>query len=162
MLKDVRQLGCVLQDTEPPESLSIHGRARKSWDQFDKYDSQKLRSVMQTSEKTKVRRTEKFKSKVPHQHSPYAMKFEDGSQEEIERQERCARGDVWRVAKHILKRKETYKATFFSPTHSNPPFDQTINGTSADFILWRDYPLRRSTKSVLRFICRSTLSYKST
>ena len=33
-------------------------RAQKSWDQFDECDSQKLRSVMQTSEKTKVRRSE--------------------------------------------------------------------------------------------------------
>ena len=35
---------------------------KKSWDQFDEYDSQKLRSVTQTSEKTKVRRSERFKS----------------------------------------------------------------------------------------------------
>ena len=35
----------------------------KSWDQFDECVSQKLRSVMRTSEKTKVRRSEKFKSK---------------------------------------------------------------------------------------------------
>ena len=31
------------------------------------------------------------------------MKFEARSQEEIERQERCARGDAWRLAKNILK-----------------------------------------------------------
>ena len=29
----------------------FYGRAQKSWDQFDEYDSQELRSVMQTSEK---------------------------------------------------------------------------------------------------------------
>ena len=58
----------------------------------------------------------KFKSKVPHQRSPYAFKFEDRSQEETERQERCARGDAWRWAKNILKLKEEDKATFFSPT----------------------------------------------
>ena len=44
------------------------------------------------------------------------MKFEDRSQEEIERQERCARGDAWRMAQNILELKETDKATFFSPT----------------------------------------------
>ena len=42
------------------------------------------------------------------------MKSEDRSQEEIERQERCARGDAWRLAKNILKLKETGKVTFFS------------------------------------------------
>ena len=36
---------------------------KKSWDQFDEYDSQGLHCVMQTSEKAKVRRSEKFKSK---------------------------------------------------------------------------------------------------
>ena len=54
--------------------------------------------------------------KVPHQRSPYVLNFEDGSQEETERQERCARGDAWRLARNILKLKEKDKATFFSPT----------------------------------------------
>ena len=45
------------------------------------------------------------------------MKFEDRSQEEIERQERCARGDAWRLAKNILKLKERDTATFFSLTN---------------------------------------------
>ena len=55
-------------------------------------------------------------SKVPHQRSTYALKFEDRSSEETERLERCARGDAWILAKNILKLKETDKATFFSPT----------------------------------------------
>ena len=38
------------------------------------------------------------------------MKFEDRSQEETERQERCARVDEW----NIYKLRETDKATFFS------------------------------------------------
>ena len=32
-----------------------------------------------------------------------AMKLEDRSQEETERQERCGREDPWRLAKNILK-----------------------------------------------------------
>ena len=43
------------------------------------------------------------------------MKFEDRSQEETERQERCARGKAWNLAKHTYKLKEKDKATFFSP-----------------------------------------------
>ena len=43
LLKDSRQLGCVFQDTEPPESSSFYGRQRKSWNQFDEWTSQKLR-----------------------------------------------------------------------------------------------------------------------
>ena len=38
------------------------------------------------------------------------------------------------------------------------PFDQTINGTSADFIFWRDPPLRRSNKCVFQFPGRSALA----
>ena len=58
----------------------------------------------------------KSQIKAP-QRSPYGPKFEDPSQEEIDRQERCARGDAWRLAKKILKLKETDKATFFCPTN---------------------------------------------
>ena len=111
VLKDARRLGCVFQDTEPPV-YRFYRRAQKSWDQPDECKSQKLRSVMQTSEKTKCPSLGKIQVKVPHQRSPYALKFEDMSQEETERQERCARGDAWRLAEKILKLKEKDKATF--------------------------------------------------
>ena len=45
----------------------------------------------------------------PHQRNPNAPKFEDRSQEETEWRERCARGAAWRLAKNILKLKETHK-----------------------------------------------------
>ena len=45
------------------------------------------------------------------------MKIEDRSQEETERQERCACGDAWRLAKNICKLIETDNTTFFSPTN---------------------------------------------
>ena len=87
------------------------------WNQFDQYDSQKLRSVTQTSEKTKGPSLLEIQVKAPHHRRPYGMKFEDRSQEEIERQERCTRGDAWRLTKNIYKRKERDKTTFFSPTN---------------------------------------------
>ena len=37
---------------------------------------------------------------------PYAMKFEDRSLGEIARQERCARGDAWELARKIYKLKK--------------------------------------------------------
>ena len=43
------------------------------------------------------------------------MKFEDRSQEETERQPRCARSKAWDLAKNIFKLKEKDKATFYSP-----------------------------------------------
>ena len=45
------------------------------------------------------------------------MKFEDRPQDETERQERCARGDAWSLAKNMYKLKETDKTSFFSPTN---------------------------------------------
>ena len=45
----------------------------------------------------------KIKSKFIISAVPTLLKFEDRSQEEIERQEPCARGDAWRLAKNIYK-----------------------------------------------------------
>ena len=47
-----------------------------------------------------------------------APEIEDRSQEETERQERCAREAAWRLAKSILKFKEKDKAAFFSPSEN--------------------------------------------
>ena len=58
IVKSVRQLSCVPQDTEPPDSTTILLRAEECWNQFDEYDSQGLHCVKQTSEKKKVRRSE--------------------------------------------------------------------------------------------------------
>ena len=52
---------------------------------------------------------------VPHQRSPYAMKFEDRSHEETGRQQRCARSKAWNLAKNIFKVKEKDKAAFHFP-----------------------------------------------
>ena len=46
----------------------------------------------------------------PHQRNTNAPKFEDRSQEETERQERCA------LAKNFLELKEKNKTAFFSPS----------------------------------------------
>ena len=110
MLKDARQLGFVFQDTEPLVSLSILRKSTKVLGPI-----RRVRFTRATQRLANIRENKGpslGKAKVPHQRSPYAMKFEDGSQEESERQERCARGH-----KKILKLKETDKATFFSPTN---------------------------------------------
>ena len=64
------------------------------------------------------------------------MKFEDRSQEETERQERCARGDAWRLDKNIFKVKETDKATFFSPTNERSlPAPSTTKLEEREFVV---------------------------
>ena len=55
----------------------------------------------------KDHRLGKIQVKVPHQRSPYAVKFEDRSHEETERQERCAQSKAWDLAKNIYKLKRT-------------------------------------------------------
>ena len=57
----------------------------------------------------------KINVKVPHQKSPYALKFEDRSHEETERQQRCARSKAWNLAKNMYKLKEKDKAAFPLP-----------------------------------------------
>ena len=54
-------------------------------DPFDEYNSHSLRYVKQASEKTKDRRLEKIQVKILHQRSPYAIKFEDSSQQKTEK-----------------------------------------------------------------------------
>ena len=54
----------------------------------------------------------------PHERSPNSPKFEDRSQEETEWQEQGAREVAWKLAKCVLKLKETNKAAFFSPSEN--------------------------------------------
>ena len=115
-MKSVRQLSCVSQDTEPPDSATISGKGTKVLEPI-----RRIRFTRAALRQAKIRENKgpslgKIQGTFPHQRSPYAVKFEDRSQEEIERQERCARGDAWRLAKKIFKLKEKDKATFFSPT----------------------------------------------
>ena len=60
------------------------------------------------------------------------MKFEDRSPEEIARQERCARGDVWELARNFCKLKKEDKATFYSPIL---PAASTINPEEREFVV---------------------------
>ena len=64
------------------------------------------------------------------------MKFEDISQEETERQERCARGDAWRLSKNISKLKGQETVTFFSPTDEWVlPAASTIKPEEGEFVV---------------------------
>ena len=113
----MRQLGCAFQDTETPESSSILRKGTRVLGPI-----RRVRFTKATQRHADVRENEgpslgRVQVKILHQRRPYAMIFEDRSQEEIERQERCARGDAWRCAKNVLKLKETDKATFFSLTN---------------------------------------------
>ena len=113
MLKTTRQLGCVLQDIEPPKSTTI---LRKSSNVL-----KPIRCVRFT--KAVVRHADIRDQNPslgyicpgePHQRSSHAPKFEDRSQEETEWQERCAREAAWKLAKNIVKLKEKHKRILLS------------------------------------------------
>ena len=65
-----------------------------------------------------------------------SMKFEDRSPEETARQERCARGDAWALAKNIKKLKKEDRATFHSPSGEwILPAASTINSEERKFVV---------------------------
>ena len=114
ILKNTRQLGCVFQDTQPPESSPI------LWKSFNILKP--IRCVQFTKAVLHLANIRDQKPSLGiicpgdlHQRNPNAPKFEDRSQEETEGQERYAREAAWKMARCILKFKEKHKTTFFSP-----------------------------------------------
>ena len=98
ILKNTRQLGCVFQALEPPKSSSILQKSsyiRKPFRcvQFIKAVVRHAHIRDQNPSFGMICPSE------PHERKPNAPKFEDGSQEETEWQERGAREATWRLAK---------------------------------------------------------------
>ena len=108
MLKITRQLGCVFQDMEPPNSSSI---LRKSSN--IRKTIRCVQFIKDVLRHANIRDQNPSLGMIcpsdPHQRNPNAPKCEDRSQEETEWQERCAREAAWKLAKNIRKLKETNK-----------------------------------------------------
>ena len=107
----ITRLGCTRFSTNERGSGKPDA---KSLERNPEFDSLSLRYVMRVSGTRKDSRLEK-KVKPRHQRSPYAIKFEDRSHEETERQERFAQSKAWNLAKKIYKLKEKDKAAFYFP-----------------------------------------------
>ena len=93
---------------------SLLARAQKSWDQFDEYDSQKLPCVKQTSEKTKVHRWIKYRSKIRISAVNTLWNLRIGLKRRPKDKSDApaeTHGDLPR----IFQLEEKEKATFFSP-----------------------------------------------
>ena len=99
-VNDVRQLGCVSQDVEPPESAatSLKGKTVLGPIRRVRYTRAALRQA--NIRENKGPSLNGIQVKLLHQRSPYAVNFEDRSQEETEGQERWVRGDAWKLAKN--------------------------------------------------------------
>ena len=102
IVKSVRQLSCVSQDTEPPDSPTISRKGTKVLEPI-----RRVRFTRAALRQGNIREKEgpslgKIQVKIPHQRTPNAMKFEDRSPGETARQERCVRGDAWETCQENL------------------------------------------------------------
>ena len=116
VVKIVPQLGCVSEALDAQRGKQsrgnpmqeVLGSIRKV-----RFTKSSLRQAsIQEKKGPSLRKTQ---VKNPHQRSPHAMKVEDWSHEETERQQRCARRKAWNLAKNMCKLKEKDKTTFYSP-----------------------------------------------
>ena len=106
IVRSVSQLGCVSQDSDALVSQGRKSRGNPMQKVLEPI--QKERFTKSTLRHASIREQKgpslgKLNVKVPHQRSPYAMKFEDKSHEETGRQQRCARSKAWNLAKHLLQ-----------------------------------------------------------
>ena len=95
IVNGVRQLSCVSQDTEPPDSVAISRMGTKVLE-----PTRRVRFTRAALRQANIREKEgpslgQIQVKIPHHRRPNAVKFEDSSQAETDRRERCARGDAW-------------------------------------------------------------------
>ena len=79
VVKSVRQLGCVFQDAEPPESVAISRKATKVMGALRGVRFTRAALRQANIRDNKGPSLNKIQVKNPHQRSPYAMKFEDRS-----------------------------------------------------------------------------------
>ena len=57
----------------------------------------------------------------PQERNPWAPKFEERTQDDTVKQERCARRDAWELAKDVRKlKKKDSQDTFYSPASTKP------------------------------------------
>ena len=118
IVKSVSQLGCVSQDLD---ALVSQGRkSRGNPMQKVLAPIQRVRFTKSTLRHASILENKgpslgKINVTVPHQRSPYAMKFEDRSHEDTERQHRRAQSKAWNFVKNMYKLKEKDKAAFYFP-----------------------------------------------
>ena len=132
----MRQLSCVSQDAEPLDSATISGKGTKVLEPIRRVRFTRAALRHANIRENKGPPLNKIQFEIPHQRSPHAMKLEDRPPGETERQERCARGDAWRLAKYICKLKEKDKATFCSPADEwILPAASAIKPEERDFVV---------------------------
>ena len=118
VVKSVSQLGCVSRDSDALVSQGRKSRGKPDAESLGTNSKGTIHKVYATScEYPGKRKDHRWENKCQcsSQRSPYAMKFEDRSREETERQQRCARSKAWNFAKNMYMLKEKDKAAFYFP-----------------------------------------------
>ena len=113
--KSVSQLGCLSQDSDALDSQGRKSRGNPMQKVLEPI--QRVRFTKSTLRHASIWEKKgpslgKINVKVLHQRSPYAMKFEDKSHEETERQHRCVRSKAWNLAKNISSSKTRLHSNF--------------------------------------------------
>ena len=115
-MKDVRQLGCALKDTEPPESSLILRKGTKVLEPIRRVRFTRAALRQANIRENKSPSLGKIQVKISHQRSHHATKFEDRSQEEIERQELRPRRRV-ETCQEYLSAQRKGQNYIISPTN---------------------------------------------
>ena len=139
--RTVPQLGCVSQDSEPPEPPEKRDLSGRNPRQKVLGSIRQARFTQSTLRQASIRENKgpslgNMQVKIPHQRSLYAIMSEDRSPGETARQERCALGDVWKLAKIKYTLKKEDKATFYSHTSEwIMPATSTIKRGEREFVV---------------------------
>ena len=145
-------MGCVSQDSDALVSQGRKSRVNPMQKVLEPI--QRVRFTQSTLRQAILREKKgpslnKIQVKSPHQRSPYAMKFEDWSHEETDRQQRCARSEAWNLA---YKLKEQDKATFYSPSEEwVPPAASTKEPEEREFVVDSGASMHMVSKKDLNF-----------
>ena len=110
--KIVPQLGCVSQYSDALDSQARKSRGNPM--QKILRSIRRIQFTKSTLRQASIREKKgpslgNIQVKNPHQRSPNAVKFEELSQEETERQQRCPQSNGWNLVKNIFKLKERRK-----------------------------------------------------
>ena len=125
IVKLVSQMGCVLKDSEILDSQRGK-QARRDPMQKVLGLNRRIRFTQSTLRQASIREKKrpslgKIQVKILHQRSLHAVKFEDRSQEETERQQRCARSKAWNFAKNTKKSSKKMTRLHSTRPRKNAP-----------------------------------------
>ena len=111
LVRNVKQLGCVFQDVEPPKVRLILRKGTNSL--------RPTRRVQFAPDALQSRKNSGEKKPHPHERSFFVSTFEDRTQEDTLAEEQWARGEAWRLGQKVQKLKgdlDQSRETFFSPS----------------------------------------------